>query len=170
MDYEKQAEDFMNECSAKMDIMFVGCMPNCMWDDKESRNRYSVTITTPKGKMNLDFWDSLNNTWKFKMAHDKDRCARNMYGRYYEGLSITEKARVRDRMRGMEQEGRPTYYDILACLESYDPGTFKDFCSEFGYSDDSIKAFKIYTACQEQYADLCRIFTPEQMDKLREIR
>lgn len=38
----------------------------------------------------------------------------------------------------------PTAYDVLACLEKSDPGTFEEFCSEYGYSDDSIKATKLY--------------------------
>ena len=60
-------------------------------------------------------------------------------------------------------------YDVLACLEKYDHGSFYDFCNEYGYDEDSRKAEKIYKACIRQYHSLCRIFTPEQMEELREI-
>ena len=32
---------------------------------------------------------------------------------------------------------RPTIYDILACFTKSDPGTFEDFCNEFGYGENS---------------------------------
>lgn len=34
----------------------------------------------------------------------------------------------------------PTMYDVLTCLTKYDPDTFEDFCSEFGYDTDSRRA------------------------------
>ena len=64
---------------------------------------------------------------------------------------------------------KPTSYDILACLTKYDPGTFADFCVDFGYDEDSRKALEIYFAVQKEYSELCRIFTPKQIEALREI-
>lgn len=63
----------------------------------------------------------------------------------------------------------PTVYDVLSCLTKYDCGTFECFCNEFGYSDDSRKAFALYQGCVKEYEDLSRIFTEEQLEKLREI-
>ena len=64
-------------------------------------------------------------------------------------------------------------YDILACLEKYDVGTIDDFVSEFGYEvhkwSDVKRIENIYNAAVKEYQDLCRIFTPEQMEALREI-
>jgi len=60
-------------------------------------------------------------------------------------------------------------YDVLSGLTSYDVGSFEDFCSEFGY-DDSRKVEKIYKAVCKEYQNLCRLFTPEQLEKLAEIR
>lgn len=51
---------------------------------------------------------------------------------------------------------RPTAYDVLACVEKYDVGTFHDFCNEFGYDEyddydrENAKAKRIYKAvCRE---------------------
>lgn len=63
----------------------------------------------------------------------------------------------------------PREYDILACLEKYDVGTLEDFCDEFGYDPSERKVRKIYKACVKEYENLCRIFTEEQMEMLREI-
>lgn len=64
-------------------------------------------------------------------------------------------------------------YSILACLEKYDVGTIDDFVHEFGYEvrkwSDVKRIENIYNAVVKEYKNLCRIFTPEQMDMLREI-
>ena len=64
----------------------------------------------------------------------------------------------------------PTSYDVLAGLTSYDIGTFEDFCGEFGYDIDSRTAEKTYKAVYKEYKNLCRIFTPEELRLLAEIR
>ena len=68
---------------------------------------------------------------------------------------------------------KPNEYDILACLEKYDVGTFNDFISEFGYNindyRDKQRVKRIYNAVCKEYENLCRIFTPNQMKMLREI-
>ncbi len=63
----------------------------------------------------------------------------------------------------------PSAYDVLACLTKYDCGSFDTFCAEFGYNDDSLRAMRTYLACCDEYRNLCRIFTAEQMKELREI-
>ena len=65
-------------------------------------------------------------------------------------------------------------YDVLACLEKYDVGTIDDFVREFGYEvhcwDDVKRIEKTYKAVVRQYNKLCEIFTPEQMEWLREVQ
>ncbi len=48
----------------------------------------------------------------------------------------------------------PTPYDVLACLQKYDVGTFEDFCGEFGYDEDSRNAEKIYKAVCKEWANI----------------
>lgn len=52
----------------------------------------------------------------------------------------------------------PTAYDVLACLTKYDPGTFADFCGDFGYDEDSRKAGKVYKAVVKEWAGVERMF------------
>ncbi len=63
----------------------------------------------------------------------------------------------------------PTEYDILAALTKSDCGTFKDFCSEFGYSEDSISAQKTYFAVQEEWSNVNRLFS-DVLEELQEIQ
>jgi len=64
----------------------------------------------------------------------------------------------------------PTIYDILTCLQKYDVGTFDQFCSEFGYDNDSRTAEKIYKAVVKEYNNMSRLFNPEELEQLSEIQ
>lgn len=132
--YEEQAQEFLDKCNARMEITLVCRMKNKKWHDQESRNRYEVVLTTPKGTTVFPFWDSVVNT---------------------------------------QHNLRPSKYSILACLEKYDVGSMDDFFDEFGYEihsgSDVVDFLDTYNAVIKQYRDLCHIFTPEQMDMLREI-
>lgn len=63
----------------------------------------------------------------------------------------------------------PTAYDLLACIENNDPGTFEDFCSNFGYDTDSRRAEAAYKAVQQQWRDVERFFTAEELAEAQEI-
>jgi hypothetical protein len=79
-------------------------------------------------------------------------------------------------LRGFEYGGyfiqqvrkTPSLYDILSCLTSYDPGSFSDFCDDYGYDTDSRKAHKLWEAVHEEYSNVSRIFAGH-MDELAEI-
>ena len=63
----------------------------------------------------------------------------------------------------------PTTADVLACLLSDASGageTFEEWCSNFGYSDDSMKAMETYRACQKTRSALQRFLGGELMDRL----
>lgn len=68
---------------------------------------------------------------------------------------------------------KPTEYDILACLQKYDVGSFEDFISEFGYEieepADKQRAKNIWYAVRKEYERVCKCFTAEQIEAMREI-
>ena len=167
-DYEQQAVNFLHKAKADMAIYLVGKSRNKNWDEKELRNLYDVTITTPRGTMTLEFWDSIHNTEIYYMIDAE--YGEKMSGRGWCQMTLDERRAFRWEFQDKQSKVIPTFYDVLACLTKSDPGTFKDFCWEYGYSDDSISALKIYTAVQNEWADLCRIFTPEQLEELAEIQ
>lgn len=98
-----------------------------------------------------------------------DNLACKKYKAHYNVLRGYERTNVLRELRKLKANAIPTEYDILACVEKYGYDSFSDFCSEFGYSTDSISAREIFLACGEEYAGLRRIFTEEQMEKIREI-
>lgn len=65
---------------------------------------------------------------------------------------------------------RPSAYDVLSCLTKYDPGTFSNFCSDFGYDEDSKKAEKVYQSVQKEWNQVSAFFTSTELEKLQEIQ
>lgn len=67
-----------------------------------------------------------------------------------------------------EGSNEPDIYDVLACIQKYEVGTFEQFCYEYGYNEDSRTAERIYKAVKKEYKNVCRIFG-DVMDELQEI-
>lgn len=150
-EYIKQATDFLQKTYSKMKIEYVGLAVNKEWKEKEKRCLYEITLTSPRGSMIFDFWDSIRNTRIRTMPFDAYNVQAN------KELAAKKKAAV------------PSVYDVLACLQKCDPGTFENFCSDYGYDEDSRTAIRVYLAVQNEYTQLTRLFTPEQMEELAEI-
>jgi len=50
----------------------------------------------------------------------------------------------------------------------FDGNTFENWCADFGYSDDSIKAKETFEACDKIGRELSRALSREQVESLRE--
>lgn len=68
-----------------------------------------------------------------------------------------------------EGSNEPTFYDVLACLTKYDPESFEDFCGNYGYDNDSRKAYKTYKAVVKEWENMQRLFNSEELELLQEI-
>lgn len=167
-DYQAQAKQFLADCNATMEISFIGKeIPSHWLGETKPHNKYQFTITTPKGKYTSYFWDSLHNTEVSKMTADDLACKK--YKAHYNVLRGYEKTNVLRELESIKANAIPTEYEILAAVEKYSYDSFSDFCAEFGYSTDSISVRETFLACGEEYAGLRRIFTKEQMEKMRDI-
>lgn len=166
-EHTKQAEKILKDAGATMEIILQGRAINTAWKEKQLRNLYAVTITTPRGSYTFDFWDSVRNTEITQM--DAEQYARKHYKMHLYDMNHYEQTQARAKLAKLQKEARPDCYDVLACLTKYDPGTFEDFCSEYGYDEDSRTAERIYIAVQNEFANLKRIFDPEQLEAMREI-
>lgn len=159
-EYQEQALNFLKECSATLDIKFSHVGKNELWkDDNALREIYIFTINTPNGSYSSCFYDSIYN-YKRKQWIDKRLANTTRYG-----ITGREAQRLREERKTLI----PNEYSILSCLDGHPVGSFKDWCWEFGYDDDSITALKLYAECQEEYDGLRKIFTNEQLEKLNEI-
>lgn len=104
-------------------------------------------------------WDSkLHNTYDCEIKTPRG----SMTVRFYDSLRNTELRK------------KPTEYDILSCLQAYEVGGVDEFMDEYGYEikcgKDLLDFLDTYSGAKEEYCDICRVFTPEQIKKLREIQ
>ena len=74
-----------------------------------------------------------------------------------------------DSVNNRQKQLRPTYYDILACLDIYE-GTLDDFVADFGYDDQPVsKVIETYNAVIDQSLQLKHILTAKAVRQLQEI-
>ena len=106
-----------------------------------------------------DFLKSVNASIKMEylehrpyFPHEKD--SRDIYK-----VRIRRKGKQMTFTFGANLNGdKPTASYILACLTKYDPGTFDDFCSDYGYDTDSREAERIYKAVIKEWCNVERVF------------
>ena len=73
---------------------------------------------------------------------------------------------------GQRKPKKPTVADVLYSLfndASAAEYNFSDWCDNYGYSDDSIKALNTYKQCLDVAAALRKYFSPEQRETIRSI-
>jgi hypothetical protein len=121
---------------------------------KETRTTFEVVKTVPQ-KSPLWCKDGENHGIHYAVTLKNERYSYTFD--YWGSISDAEYA------------AKPNAYDVLSCLDVLYSDTFEDFCADFDYDVDSIKAEKTYIAMQEQDRALRRLFTMEQLEKLQEI-
>lgn len=75
---------------------------------------------------------------------------------------------LKDKQKGTA----PDAYSVLSCIssEAHAPGTFAEFCDEYGYDQDSRKAEKTFKACDKLARRIRAFFCPEELEALQEIQ
>lgn len=131
-------------------------------------------------KQAKDFLESCNATMKITHlgkeinANWNDRCVRNTYRVTITTPNGTMWVKFWDSVNNTIKGIMPTEYDVLACLQTYDVGTFDDFINEFDYeteeSTDMRRAKSIYKAVVKEYESVRRCFTEEQIEQMWEIQ
>lgn len=139
-EHHAQAESFLARFGIKCRITLAPYKP-ASWDDpgKDHGNRHRVT---------------LSKSYKTR-------------GIYPARLVFDFWGSINDRKAG----DNPTAYDILAYLSSDStcPETFADFCAEYGYKEDSRKAFATFKCCATFGKRLRAFFASDELAALAEI-
>lgn len=165
--YEQQANDFLAKNNATFSSKFVkhGLYFD---DDKEGRDIYEITLTCNQRSYTFTFGNSIHNSGQYILL---DHLLIKKYGKRVVSAAEYSKMSPHDKKetRPNKNYSQPSAYSVLSCLTKNDPGSFDDFCSEFGYDTDSKKADKVYQSIFNEYNNLCRLFTENQLEELREI-
>ena len=77
-----------------------------------------------------------------------------------------------DSVAAKEKGETPSAYDVLACISGdvHCPDTFADFCSEYGYDEDSRAAHATFKRCTAFARRLRAFFTEKEIEGLSEIQ
>lgn len=147
--YEKQAQDFLDKTQTTFKAEYI--KTGFHFDgDKEERDIYKITLQRGNRKMVFNFGQSIVNSSIFQPQTD-----------YSKGVNA---------QRILLKRGKtPTPYDILACLQKYEVGSFENFCDEFGYNVDSIKAEKTYNAVVKEWQEVQKLWSDGEIALLQEI-
>lgn len=154
-EYTEQAEKFLQDTGTTLIIEYQYTGPYFQGDN-DKRDVFRFTLKNAKGAYSSTFADSIRN------SADRANCAK--------GYPIRNTGERAKRAKGYK---KPSAYDILACLEKYEPDTFDNWLLDTGYIGQPIsdypKVLKMWMSCVAQYRGLQKIFTDAQMEQLREI-
>lgn len=128
--------------------------------------------TTDYNKQGTDFLQFANTTIliRFKetgLYFPTDKQARDIYNVTLKNEKNTFRFTFGQSVNSLDE---PTEYDVLAYITKYDCGTFSEFCSAYGYDADSRSAYKIYKAVMKEWKNIEKMFTPAELEILRDIQ
>lgn len=166
-DYEKQATDFLEKTGCKMTITYK---ENRKYfpGDKDTRDVYDVKIERGNRVWKFEFGNSIADSQYYQDLQFSDRKYTLNGGCISGGMKITDTNRYKDYLKLIPGKA-PSEYSVLSCLTKYDPGSFENFCSEFGYDEDSKTTERTYNAVVSEWRNVCMIWTDEEIEELREI-
>ena len=175
MDYEKQAIAFLEKTGTIFTCVFLKKGKH-FDDDKEDRDIYSITLKRGDRSYTFKFGNSIANT--FSAMYGKTSVLLKSEWRKLPKQKIITFIRWYSKFNDfgakktdiINMPKPPTAYDVLCCLQKYDPSTLEDFCSEYGYDTNSKKAEKTYLAVKEEYLNVCALFNSVELEELTEIQ
>lgn len=188
-EYEKQAQNFLDKTKSKLEITFLkqGSMP---WDDNQNTTRdiYACKLSRGSREYNFTFGQSIaqsgiilktkpnkSNNLKNVIIPDDLRLAFDIATTPDEiskaGLNIRKWINFHKfNLAGLDIEiKKPSAYDILACLGNEISERFEEFCHDFGYNEDSIKAKGIYKRARAEFLALQTLYSDEELEMLQEV-
>ena len=131
------------------------------FDDQAKRFTDLTDTTISKVWMDHDYYFQ-DDTQTRDIYHVKFTCKGKSY-------AFKFGQRLRDSSTNPQRRVSPTDYDILACLDATNPGTFEDWCSGCGCDTDSIKAFELYRGVCKEFEGLNRLYNDAELDMLSEV-
>lgn len=188
--YLRQAEDFLKKTKTILTIDFIE-FNKYSPEDKEKRDIYKFMIKRGTRNFSGRYGSSLNDSgykWRYKSTKNNDYKWQLLPDKLQ-----TKKIREQEKIykltnklgnypffkdfKTMDFFGKeykrpiePNSYDILSCLTKYNPGTFENFCSEFGYDTDSKRADIIYNLVKEEYKNVCTIWSEKEIEELADLQ
>ena len=176
MNYEQQANDVANEMGLTLTSRYLGHMKH-FENDEQERAVFECTIEKNDESYTFNFGQSVVESYSIRKGN-YGRKKLSMFDvpfktKEYFKQALLEEVKVWT--TGNEylislQKTKPSMYDILTCLQKYEVGDIEEFCQDFGYDSDSITANAVHKKVADEYRNMCRLFTQEELEKLSEVQ
>ena len=152
--------DTMKTWGVTINSQFV---PASLFKDDEWRSNcinHNVTIRRGASGINTNYSQGIGHLPKIKA---------------YEGISLDAH---NARQRAIETGGlgkklpTPTLIEVMYSLlmdSNSELTSFADWCSDYGYEDDSIKALKIFEACRTVKLEMLSMFTSKEIEEMNDL-
>ena len=163
--YEEQAIDFLTSTNTTFTATFLRHGP--YFDETVSRDIYEIVLSRNGRIWKFTFGNSIVASKKWTIFDPKGNTFTN-------DDNVARKAKLYGRPSGVHTERNkdfeaPTPYSVLSTITKNDPGSFDDFCSDFGVDSDSKKAEILYTGVLQEWRELQRLFNDAEIEQLNEI-
>lgn len=166
-EYDEQAEAFLKATDTTFKAVFLKHGKHSE-DDKENRDVYTFTFSRGERTFKGDFGQSITNSGRWTYYSTKK--GRLVSNDFKQLQKLAGRALAKGECKLNDKQEEPSAYDVLSCLTKYDPGTFKEFCSEFGYDEDSKKVERIYLAIVNEWDNVRMLWTDKEIEMLQEVQ
>lgn len=168
-DYQKQALDFLKKTDSELKVVFLKHGKH-FDSDEQKRDIYICTLLKNGRHYIFNFGQSIQGSKRYRDKNvpiHKYLCD----GSKVKSTSLNKMSKYFLKHYCIEIKGeKPSAYDVLSCLTIYDPETHKDFCDNYGYDIDSISALRTYKAVQNEYENLSRLYSNDELELMAEIQ
>ena len=105
-----------------------------------------------------DEWKKAANKWQVKLIYFDKEYVTN----YFMGSGLVDS---------LGRPRKPTIKDVLYSMivDDINDMDFYDFCKEYGYDNDSIRALELYKGCQKETEAYYNMFDDEEREILQEL-
>jgi hypothetical protein len=163
LDYSEDAEK-LQELISQLEITVEYKGNRKVFERKEDSALYEVEIKRGDKSINFEFNQSINYTdYMPKNTNDINYSGERFQGKFY---NRGELARMIEKQQIKEYNS--FLYSILCCIKTdgYITDIFEDFCSDFGYNEDSRKDYELFLQCNKQAKKIRKIFSTQDLEYL----
>jgi len=189
-EYEKQAQDFLNETNSTIEWELKG-LTNRLGGKKTLEYEFKIKRGNRHyiGSFNSSLND-LHKVLKFEENRINPNCllAESITNEF--GVQLNSKRKTNEFCVQLNSKRKkiliykegtftivtvdripiPSAYDLLACIQCYDVGTLQDFIDEYGCDANDIeKTLSTYEAVKEESEAMKMLYNDDELEKLQEI-
>lgn len=166
--FDKQAMTFLKKTKTSIEVRFLEHAKH-FHTDTEERDIYEVTMRRGLRSFVVRFGQSIARSATKSLLVKEKHVQEEMAKLFRASPALIQQLKDECILLRKNVE-QPSDYEILASLQKENPMSFEDFCSDYGYEEDSRSAERIYKAVKEEWLNVERLWTDAEIEQLQEIQ